>query len=101
MKTYKIENREVTFEEFLRELNTGVYDVQAMEEVENLTFSENLLLDKLRQRREEECFPVVNRGVLWYESLGEERRAELRQWYRAWLDVTLTKTVPDKPAWLY
>lgn len=54
----------------------------------------------LRQRREEECFPVVNRGTLWYEQLTDEQKSELSEWYQAWLDVTDTMEAPDPPEWL-
>ncbi len=57
-------------------------------------------LNKLREKREQECFPVINRGQFWYDSLTSEQRISLRSWYQAWLDVTLTKVVPTKPTWL-
>ncbi len=53
-----------------------------------------------RLQRERECFPIINRGGLWYETLTPQQHEELRQWYRSWLDGTNTLTVPDKPAWL-
>lgn len=53
-----------------------------------------------RHLREHECFSVINRGQLWYETLSISQLVELRQWYRAWLKVTETKVVPEKPAWL-
>lgn len=56
--------------------------------------------DSLRKLREEKCFPIVNRGSFWYESLTEEQVAELREWYNAWLDVTITFKIPIKPKWL-
>lgn len=57
-------------------------------------------LNTLRRRREVECFSVINRGALWYDRLTESQRIELVQWYDAWLDVTETKTVPEKPIWI-
>jgi len=56
--------------------------------------------DYLRSKRNSECFPIINRGELWYDSLTQEQRIELSVWYRAWLDVTETKVVPTKPSWL-
>ena len=53
-----------------------------------------------RQRRQTECFPVINRGRLWYDTLTEEQLSELKTWYRAWLDGTNTQTIPEKPEWL-
>lgn len=61
---------------------------------------EKLILDKLRNQRELECFPIVNRGQLWYDTLTAEQRTELQSFYRAWLDVTETKVIPTKPSWL-
>ena len=56
--------------------------------------------DKLRARRAAECFPVINRGQLWYDKLTAEQRSELSEWYEAWLDVTETMTVPEMPGWI-
>ena len=54
----------------------------------------------IRKRREKECFPVINRGSLWYEKLSEEQDAELREWYQTWLDAPETGVIPDRPLWL-
>lgn len=54
----------------------------------------------LRQRRQTECFAFVNRGQLWYATLSVKQLAELTAWYTAWLKVTETKTIPERPAWL-
>ena len=58
------------------------------------------LLAKLRAEREVECFPIINRGQLWYANLTPEQLAELDVWYKNWLNVTETKIVPEKPDWL-
>ena len=50
--------------------------------------------------REIECFPIINRGTLWYSKLTVEQMSELDNWYQAWLDVTETKEIPEKPSWL-
>ena len=54
----------------------------------------------LRERREQECFPIINRGQLWYSLLSDSQLQELKNWYQAWLDVTETEIVPEKPSWL-
>lgn len=54
----------------------------------------------LRGRRASECFPVINRGKLWYDRLTNEQEIELSDWYNAWLDVTETKEIPVRPAWI-
>ena len=35
----------------------------------------------LRNMRERVCFPVINRGKLWYDSLTSEQLNELKKWY--------------------
>ena len=57
-------------------------------------------LNNLRARRETECFPIINRGRLWYDSLTSEQTQELNTWYQAWLDVTETLEIPQKPIWI-
>ncbi len=56
-----------------------------------------LKLFTLRQRRASLCFDIVNRGQVWYNTLTEEQRQELQEWYQAWLDVTDTLVEPIKP----
>lgn len=55
---------------------------------------------EFRLRRETECFSVINRGQLWYEGVSITQLLELRRWYKAWLNVTETMVVPERPAWL-
>ena len=57
-------------------------------------------INELRSQREKACFPYINRGELWYSKLSTEQREEFSAWYQAWLDVTETKVVPEKPEWL-
>lgn len=71
---------------------------EIIEEPRELTEEEKL--DLLREQREIECFPIVNRGKLWYDKLTERQINELDKWYQAWLDVTETKVIPIKPSWL-
>lgn len=54
----------------------------------------------LRRLRENECFRFINRGELWYDTLTNDQITELSEWYRAWLNVTETKVIPNKPTWL-
>lgn len=67
------------------------YTAEELEEIE---------LNKLREQREYECFSIINRGELWYARLTNEQRQELNTWYNAWLDVTETKIIPERPKWL-
>ena len=59
------------------------------------------LLQELRERRDEVCFPVINRGRAWYDMLTDKQRQELDKWYKDWLDVTKTKKEPRTPAWFF
>ena len=59
-----------------------------------------LTIEDFRYMREVQCFPVINRGILWYERLSTEQKEELNIWYQAWLDVTETKLIPVAPEWL-
>ena len=55
----------------------------------------------LGEQRAEVCFPIINRGLLWYEGLTMAQKTELKKWYKAWLEVTQTKTEPLAPEWLF
>ena len=55
---------------------------------------------ELRNKRSYQCFQIINRGKLWYESLTKEQLKELEEWYQKWLDVTVTLQEPKKPNWL-
>ena len=70
------------------------------DEVENAEIENENTKSELRLRRERECFSFVNRGQLWYGMLSLKQIAELTAWYKAWLKVTETKVVPEKPSWL-
>lgn len=56
--------------------------------------------DAIRKSRSEICFPIINRGRLWYDRLTDERVAELQDWYSAWLDAPETLKVPKTPEWV-
>ena len=56
--------------------------------------------NQLRSCREKECFPIINRGKIWYDLLSDVQLNELRTWYNAWLDVTITLVRPKMPKWL-
>lgn len=58
------------------------------------------IVEDLRTQRQEECFSIINRGKLWYDTLTEEQLNELNNWYNAWLNVTETEIIPIKPTWI-
>lgn len=57
-------------------------------------------IEMIRLTREEECFPVINRGGIWYDTLTEQEKSDLMDWYQAWLNATDTLVIPEKPSWL-
>lgn len=65
-----------------------------------IQFQEEQEKDHFRQKRENECFSIINRGFLWYQGLKKKQQEELLEWYHAWLDVTHTRKIPEKPKWL-
>ena len=71
-----------------------------LDEVRLNELNNERLADELRSQREKKCFPIINRGALWYNHLSEQQRVELDAWYQAWLNVTETKVVPEMPEWL-
>ena len=78
-----------------------VYVEQTEEEKQQeKEFEVKKLLARLRVKRERECFSVVNRGNAWYQKLTAEQSLELNEWYEAWLAVTETLTIPEKPNWI-
>ena len=52
-----------------------------------------------RKRRSRECFPIINRGSFWYNTLTEEQKTEVQTWYQEWLDAPTTLIEPIKPTW--
>ena len=69
-------------------------------DVRYVEYPEEKKIEVYRAMRESECFPIINRGNAWYDSLTQTQKDELQQWYQEWLDVTITKQIPIKPEWL-
>lgn len=77
------------------------HDVNEYEDyVEIVKRSDEQIIEDLRRQREYECFPYINRGSLWYNTLTESQKAEFQEWYSSWLNVTETLIPPNKPEWL-
>lgn len=72
-----------------------IFDPEYKEEIET---SQKKV--EIRTHRERTCFPVINRGQAWYDTLSEEEKADLAEWYQAWLDAPDTMTEPPTPEWL-
>lgn len=60
----------------------------------------NYMQEYYRRRRAEVCFPVINRGQLWYEHLTAVQVTELNDWYEAWLEAPDTLSEPVAPEWI-
>lgn len=67
--------------------------------MKNIKICENPA-DTIRKERAKICFPIVNRGKLWYDCLTLEQLSDLRKWYWEWLDAPETLTYPIMPEWL-
>lgn len=67
---------------------------------DNTQYIKEAKIVKLRDKRETECFPIINRGKLWYDNLTAEQLEELNEWYNDWLNVTKTLEEPVKPDWI-
>lgn len=108
-KYYKILNMSEPPYNFTKiEIDTEYCDCERVDFDDDLKFNvekynerkkNNRLID-LRLQRENECFPIINRGLLWYDTLTEKQQLELKKWYQLWLDVTQTEQIPEKPSWL-
>lgn len=61
---------------------------------------ENFIKSYYRKIRAKYCFPIINRGRLWYERLSYSQESQLREWYDDWLRITDTYKVPDCPEWI-
>lgn len=62
--------------------------------------TEEQIKANIRANREEKCFPIINRGQLWYDMLTEAQHNELAVWYKAWLDATETMVEPNDLDWV-
>ena len=99
---YKNEFIDMTNEQYEFKPNKASYIEK--EQVILLDFDESILKEydkvELRNKREKECFSVINRGELWYDNLSQEQLEELKKWYNDWLNVTETLKEPVKPSWI-
>ncbi len=93
-------NNIADFEEHYRSYYLSESGALVKSEDKQLEIEEECVLYELRQKREKLCFPYINRGELWYNTLSNAQKTELNTWYLAWLDVTKTKIIPTMPEWL-
>ena len=90
------------FDDFLENYRAYKYDGNTInrDDKQAVIVKDENEKELLRVRRLKECFPIINRGDMWYSTLSEEQKIELGVWYQEWLDVTETKIVPNMPSWL-
>lgn len=89
------------FEEILV-FNNVLFDFLCKDECTEFTEEERseYIKDFYRARRAKNCFPIVNRGQVWYNHLSIEQKVDLNDWYENWLDVTETLLEPASLSWL-
>lgn len=101
--TYKETDKEIV-EGFDHKLYYKEYT--QTDEYKNLIvqYKEKEKLNNLRRLREIECFSVINRGELWYNTLTSSQKTELNEWYKLWLDLpnnyNQNTKIPKKPEWI-
>ena len=71
-----------------------------LDENRKIEYDLELTKENIRINRSNICFPIINRGVLWYNMLSEKQRNELNTWYQKWLDAPETLDVPETPNWI-
>lgn len=95
---------------YIEHIKEPIYEQQ----VSYVDYTLDEILEYLRSIRWSECFSIINRGVLWYNTLTDEQRLELDKWYKKWLDITDTYRIeyeknpdleiesimPSTPSWL-
>ena len=99
---YKYELIDKTTEKFPFKPNKAVYiekEKVILFDVDKSVLNEYDKVE-LRNKREKDCFPIINRGKLWYDNLTQEQLEELNKWYNDWLNVTETLEEPVKPEWI-
>lgn len=102
--TYSNGGRDKVWDELPRKAVLAYYEEVESEIQVYIPYTEEEIeereLSSLRERRKRECFPIINRGKLWYARLSAEQEVELLNWYIAWLNVTETKIIPEKLEWV-
>ncbi len=85
----------------IRVLDNTFFDLVARDNYSLMTdYEKKQFIDSYyRHRREIKCYPIINRGKLWYDLLTEARHSQLESWYHDWLDVTETHKEPDDLYW--
>ena len=99
-KWNKITNGAVFDSSFIPLLSCNNLIVKDTDFFKYLACDDDFIFNYYRHMREKMCYPIINRGKLWYDHLTLAQHTELNDWYEAWLDVTETHIIPDTPAWV-
>lgn len=83
------------FYDYIPDFNEYVFNEQLKQQEDYLR-----LVNEIRQKRELECFSVIDRSQLWYNNLTNKQLEQLNTWYKAWLKASETQIIPAKPDWL-
>lgn len=85
----RLEVSQQKYEQLMSQLNNpNEVVILDQDKITGQPYIKNLSQDKeyknqaLRRRRIGECFSVINRGQLWYNTLTEEQKQELQIWYQ-------------------
>lgn len=54
----------------------------------------------IRRLRMNRVFPVINRSQMWFNSLTEQQKQDIQNWYQEWLDAPDNLVIPERPSWL-
>lgn len=56
---------------------------------------------EIQEERKYRCFPVINRGQLWYDKLTIDELETVKVWYQQWLDAPNTLVIPETPSFIF
>lgn len=83
------------FYDYIPDFNEYVFNEQLKQQEDYLR-----LVNEIRQKRESQCFSVIDKSQLWYNNLTNKQLEQLNAWYKAWLKAPETQIIPAKPDWL-
>lgn len=99
-----VDSIEVPEPENLNEDNYQFFKLENGELIYDASRAEYFELEKkrnyLRAQRKRICYPIVNRGQAWYDTLSNYQRLTLKSWYENWLVAPDTLEEPVAPDWI-
>lgn len=105
---------EIDTDKPIEDLAFGGYEYVNGELIKNNEKYNEFKSNEIRVLRDEICFPIIDRGKLWYDTLADWQLEELNNWYHAYLDLPNTYAekkargevfniediIPENPKWL-